>query len=290
MPFKPNPVSPSIRGFTLVELLVTVGAIGILIGLLLPAVQAIRGAAARTACQNNMKQIGLALHHYHDLHGQLPPKTTVPFSGTPGEIFSWRVLILPQMGQDSLWRDAVAAATLSPLRSRLPESFRTTSVKSFICNADSRPFSPHMSEELYTAAFSSYLAVSGLLANDGVLGFKPGIRLAQISDGISNTLMAGERPPDSKFGVGVWLSPFWIHDTLSIEKFAHIPNSGCRDFPEFGPGSFDNSCDKLHFWSLHRSGANFLLADASVKFLPYKAKDLLPALATRSGGEPCEFP
>ena len=89
-------------GFTLIELLVVIAIIAVLIALLLPAVQQAREAARRTQCKNNFKQVGLALHNYHDAWRSLPPAYTTDKNGKPG--LSWRVLILPYIEQDALYK------------------------------------------------------------------------------------------------------------------------------------------------------------------------------------------
>src|SRR5437868_6068188 len=105
-------------GFTLIELLVVIAIIGVLISLLLPAVQKVREAANRTQCLNNMKQIGLALHNYHDTYRRFPPSLDSgirPYRLSPGNqgyasYWSWLALILPFIEQDNLWNQAMAWA------------------------------------------------------------------------------------------------------------------------------------------------------------------------------------
>jgi prepilin-type N-terminal cleavage/methylation domain-containing protein len=103
---------PRPRGFTLVELLVVMAIIAILIGLLLPAVQKVREAAARIKCANNLKQIGLALHHYHDVHDGFPSAQETHFH--PQYYWSWLAKILPYHEQDNLYRQAEAWRDTGP--------------------------------------------------------------------------------------------------------------------------------------------------------------------------------
>ena len=103
--------SAKLRGFTLIELLVVIAIIAVLIALLLPAVQQAREAARRSTCKNNLKQLGLAIHNYHDTHGVFPPgyisrdvSTTDPASAETGLGFSWGTMILPFMDQSPLYQ------------------------------------------------------------------------------------------------------------------------------------------------------------------------------------------
>jgi prepilin-type processing-associated H-X9-DG protein len=122
--------------------------------------------------------------------------------------------------------------------------------------------------------------------------------MADISDGTSQTLFAGERPPSADFQFGWWYAGAGQLFTgsadmvLGVHERNVLPLSigyayGCPPGPySFGPGRMSNQCDMFHFWSPHNGGgANFLFADGSVHFLSYSAAPILPALATRSGGE-----
>src|SRR5436309_1764116 len=96
---------------TLLDLLLAIGLIGLLIGLLIPAVQQARDAALRASCRNTLRQLGLALHHYDSLHGRLPPLPTSAVRGTPDSIFGlgWMALVLPQLDEHAVWQSAVNA-------------------------------------------------------------------------------------------------------------------------------------------------------------------------------------
>jgi prepilin-type processing-associated H-X9-DG protein len=278
--------------FSLVELLIVIGLIGLLLALLLPAVQRVRQSAARLQCANNLKQIGIGLHHFHDMHGRLPPLPTKKGSpGDPNALLSWRVLILPQVDQYSLWLTSFEACRIDPSASKNPPHVGlSTVVPIYVCPSDSRLLSPLLDPSGHTLAYSSYLGVAGArLAADGVLGPVPGIRLADIIDGTSQTLMVGERPPPEALESGSWYTNTYPDDTITVEG-QNIPNQVCNPPFHFGPGQLSNPCDQFHFWSLHPSGANFLFADGSVHFITYDAAPIIPALATRNGGEVVALP
>jgi prepilin-type processing-associated H-X9-DG protein len=128
-----------------------------------------------------------------------------------------------------------------------------------------------------------------------VVGFSGPVRFADITDGSSQTVMFGERPPPGRRLSGNWYTidmpevylqvDDGLYRGLSLTAFSATNTNRCRAPFKFGPGRIENMCDSHHFWSLHPGGANFAFADGSVKFLRYSAADILPALATRAGGE-----
>lgn len=290
--------------FGLIELLVVIGIIGILIGLLLPAVQNVRASAARSSCQNNLKQIGLALQSYESAHGRLPSgmPDDWPKSKSPSMNVSWMAQILPQMDQTPLWESTEKALAITEVSYRDPPHVGAgTVIKPYVCPADGRLTSPIVTKDNLQLAFGSYLGVSGKLGKDGYLGNYPGIRITDIADGASQTLAVGERPPPDTFQSGQWysrMSPgngFWGQtygpdEDMPVTTVAVSPGDLCSGPFVFGPGRTSNPCDRHHYWSLHVSGANFAFADGSVHFLRYPSRDIIPALATRAGGEVVGLP
>jgi prepilin-type N-terminal cleavage/methylation domain-containing protein/prepilin-type processing-associated H-X9-DG protein len=308
-----NPASRA--GFSLVEVLVVIGIIAILIGLLLPAVQKVRAAAARMQCQNNLRQIGLGLHNYHDARGSLPAgvSMTVPYS-----YWSWMAQLLPFLEQESVWSQAYTWATtadhqydpwpwgdywIDPPTPANP--VLGIPIKTFQCPADSNSMQVTRIDmgngNLQQVAFTSYLGVAGTEGDhegdqDGVLFFHTTVRFAEITDGLSNTLMVGERPPSWDLEHGWWFAGSgWDGSgdgdvVLGARDYRYGDDVECPESSVgFQPGHFKNRCDQVHFWSQHSGGANFLLGDGSVRFYDYGMNSVLPALCTRAGGEVVDY-
>ena len=210
-------------------------------------------------------------------------------------------LILPQMDQDALYRKSEDACRLdtNPLHNP-PHIGLATILPTFICPADSRLSTPHRDDVLHVdAAFTSYIGIGGTVPDPnkrglfGVLGPSPGCRLTDITDGTSQTLMLGERPPPDSWQAGIWYPLYWQYpdfrgpnNTLIFGAGSpYLAGTGCSTSSPFGPGKLNNPCDRLHLWSLHPGGANFIFADASGRFLPYSAVSLMMAMGSRDGGE-----
>ena len=149
-------------------------------------------------------------------------------------------------------------------------------------------------------AVSGYLGVLGTdyLSMNGVLFSGSQVRFADVTDGTSSTLLAGERPPSPDFWLGWWYASGAADGSGDTTLGVREMNGGRVQFTSSCPkgpyafvdGKVDQQCDAFHFWSLHSGGANFAFCDGSVRFLTYSANAVLPALATRAGGEVVTLP
>ena len=290
------------RAFTLIEMLVAIGVMGLLLSLLLPAVQRVREAASRLQCLNNLKQIGLACHHYHDGYGTLPPGAGyLPGQGGDplGRYVPWTVLLLPYIEQDALYRQTAQACAADPVGFHVPpHAGLTTVVKLYACPSDGRLSAPITDSFGVRAAYCSYNCVEGGTGPDGAMTTVRANRLTDITDGTSSTLLVGECPPGGRLLAGSWYTLWhelaWGGDGYSrgLGLLTASPHGSgpCQGPFRYGPGRVDNPCDSNHFWSLHPGGANFLFADASARYLPYSAEPMMAAMGTIQGGEVVTLP
>ncbi len=277
------------RAFTLIELLVVIAIIAILIALLVPAVQKVREAAARAQCQNNMKQWGLALHSYHDTNKKFPGYWT-------GSKTTWAYVTLPFIEQDNLKRLGDGPGTGLSQAIAKPISV-------FQCPSDGRDLNKAWNNQW---GMTSYHGITGEwwwdwtlastnFSDSGVIAVFPtskAPRMMSITDGTSNTLMVGERPPSHDFFWGWWAradfdNHMWARVTRSEAIYTTGINGAPCPFPVFfQPGQWNNPCDANHLWSPHTGGGNFTFVDGSVRFVQYAAGvNIVPKLATRAGGE-----
>jgi prepilin-type processing-associated H-X9-DG protein len=276
--------------YTLIELIVIIAILAVLIGLLLPAVQKVRGAAARMQCGSNLKQIALAAHLYHDGHDKFPPGTRADKSEAYPEL-NWSVRLLPYVEQDAAWNEVVAdyQRDRDPFTASPPHTNKARVFKTFSCPADWRTSTAWTVTNFGTSRVSllSYLGNSGTGT-----GTKDGV--------ISNTLLFLERPPSADLWYG------WFYDGVGQDGHGALDSViGARErnvltpprYRSCGNGPFpfqnariDDICSLLHSWSLHTGGANVAFADGSVRFLSYSADSILPALSSRAGGETVSLP
>jgi prepilin-type N-terminal cleavage/methylation domain-containing protein/prepilin-type processing-associated H-X9-DG protein len=249
--------------FTLIELLVVIAIIAVLVGLLIPAVQKVREAASRTACTNNLRQIGIALHAHHDSHGAFPPggiEWRPPQNKTKRQL-AWSVFLLPYLEQEALFRkldlstpfdspeNAGAAATVLPVY-LCPSSRRTATLVQGRGACD------------YGGIYGERITGPNNPPKGTMLYDQP-IRIRMISDGTSQTLIVSE---DGDWPDGQWINGLNIFDqAFAINQAPPFENDIRGDHP---------------------GGAYGLFCDGSVRFLQEgMALRVLAAICTRAGGE-----
>jgi prepilin-type N-terminal cleavage/methylation domain-containing protein/prepilin-type processing-associated H-X9-DG protein len=310
--------SPSRRAFTLIELLVVIAIIAVLIGLLLPAVQKVREAANRAKCQNNMKQLGLAVHDFENARNALPPGRTngaaIPFYGlnTTGVTQGWGGFILPFLEQDSVYKlfdfnkDCADVANQPAVNSQLAV---------MLCpSAPDRP-TPWTVTGSITFAVCDYTAMNNIdtlvaqwlycngdatcasrFPRDAILAQNKVSKIVDVTDGMSNSIMLTEcagRPNtwragkltgsvqgNSAGGAG------WAHFENSYSFWGKnsdgtTPSDGRRS----GPCAV-NCTNERQAYSFHPGGVNVLFGDASVRFLTNSVPTTtFMTLVTRGAGE-----
>ena len=308
-------------GFTLIELLVVIAIIAILVALLLPAIQQAREAARRSSCKNNLKQIGIALHNYHEAHSTFPPGwigASPVGSGTryqhdvaSGNGFSWGTFILPHMDHESIYtrfnfnldlHDNTGTGTTNATNLK-------TTITTFNCPSDPKtPFfdlNDEMDVFLVTLPTANYVAVFASEDNDantidevddceslsagqqcisnGSFYHNSRVTFRDITDGQSHTIIIGERA--SKFDSNQDGKP----DTTFNATWVGAAPEGEEAFARVmghaseAPNAGDHPED---FGSRHRGGAQFVLGDGSVHFLSDSlSEDIMKALATIQGNE-----
>jgi prepilin-type N-terminal cleavage/methylation domain-containing protein/prepilin-type processing-associated H-X9-DG protein len=271
-----------LRAFTLVELLVVISIIGVLVGLLLPAVQSARESSRRSHCTNNLKQIGLAFHEYEVGHGYLPPGTT--FSKPDGDPtgvanFGWGAMLLPYLQQNAIVKLLkLPSSQLHDVLQSPQREIAQAELPMFRCPSDTgpalnyeRPFSGAKYGDLVPAK-SNYIGNHGTrfaprgqrkldpkLDPFGLLWPDSKLQEAHISDGSSNTILAGERRSQNDWS-GVW---------IGVRNDNDAGDTGLRQNLGISDVKINDPTDKARrgFSSEHPGGALFVFADGHVDFI-----------------------
>jgi prepilin-type N-terminal cleavage/methylation domain-containing protein len=268
------------RAFTLIELLVVIAIIAILIALLVPAVQKVREAAARTQCGNNLKQIGIGCHAYHDANKRLPQGYVVNPVNQPSPGWGWSALILPFIDQGPLYTQ-LNPDLITP-NGPIIEAITQERMTIFLCPSDPTTSNPQRTTT--PAAWYDGFAYSNYVCNRAIFGpdltttREANFTLVQITDGTSNTLMIGERDGYHNFAA-VCIAAF--ANNFSTASFEGRPGNGLdltynntTTAGPFPPGTGDspfNYDNRLEFCSMHPGHVGFVFADGSVHFIAKSA-------------------
>ncbi len=309
------------RGFTLVELLVVIAIIGVLVALLLPAVQAAREAARRSSCNNNLKQLGLALHNHHDTYGQFPAGYSTPASSTAR--WGWAVYLMPfieksntfdTLSPGTVTLDAAITNTNSLAAMKTPQS-------NFRCPSDTGPDLNNQRQLGGEAlATSNYLGSnsSDLPArNDGIPGsnygadgiffFNSQLRFANVTDGTANTVAIGERAWQlNRSGGGT--SNHYAGNVYGVEGDLVVGGSPVSTLSLYSVvagtvrkinQATGDAYEHVSYSSQHPGGAQFVFCDGSVHFIPETVQfntdnnprnSVLERLISRNDGTPVAIP
>jgi prepilin-type N-terminal cleavage/methylation domain-containing protein/prepilin-type processing-associated H-X9-DG protein len=281
-------------GFTLIELLVVIAIIAVLIGLLVPAVQKVREAANRTQCQDNLRQLGLALHNYHGAHNGFPPARLTKASGIT---HSWVPMILPYIEQQALYDryDFTVNFTQPPNDAGVNQ----TPLQLLLC-----PSAPAGRVGTNNRAVLDYAPTVSIVRPNpfvqqlppadatwlGVMGYNVTRRITQVTDGTSHTiLIAEDAGRDQAWVLGRLVSgtaPRSLNGAWADSN--HLINvEGYNPATDTVPGPCAVNCiNEEEIYSFHPGGANILLTDGAVRLLKDSVDiNLVVALITRQGGE-----
>jgi prepilin-type N-terminal cleavage/methylation domain-containing protein len=292
------------HAFTLIELLVVIAIIAVLIGLLLPAVQKVREAANRTKCKNNLKQIGVALHNYHDRMGYFPPgyQTKVASDNSDlGPGWGWASFLLDDLEQNNLTNSIRFDLQISDSANA---AARNLVLPVFVCPSEIKTGTFTVVDAngnpLISVARGSYVAMNGVLGvtddawdNNGAFIRNRQMRIADITDGLSNTLFVGERA--TNMSSSTWTGAV-ANGVVPAQRYpdpadqlanaegapALVLAHGSREHLPNNPLVFDADATS----SYHVAGVNFLLGDGSVQSISNTIDGTIyEALLTRAGGE-----
>jgi prepilin-type N-terminal cleavage/methylation domain-containing protein len=297
-------------GFTLVELLVVIAIIGVLVALLLPAVQAAREAARRMSCSNNMKQIGIALHVYHDTILKFP-------FGWSDRGAGWSAMILPNVEQKNLYDTLQWAESNNWDSANTPNRRACETVIPFYRCPSMAVAQHHNLNGITQRVPASYRGVASSTADsddasnsakspkrsmenidlEGIFYGCSTIRFADITDGTTNTFMVGESYYDERSSQNGQAMDFWYIGSPQIDPWSCKGGTGGTEFSEFCGStgvpynarkiaSTSGYVKELSFSSYHPNGSMFCLADGSVRFVSFSINyPTYQSLGSRNGGE-----
>ena len=282
-------------GFTLVEILVVIAIIGLLVALLLPAIQSVRESARRTRCQNQLRQVALGIGLFESNHRRFPPGINHPLAPEKRSL-SWLARILPYIEQQNLWTQSETEYAAVP--SPFDHQAHQTRVGLLQCPSHPANNGLHWTRGNRLVGTTDYLGVNGTnhLAEDGVLYRDSEVRMRDIVDGTSNTLLCGERPPSPDYWYGWWYAGLGLNGTgaadvtLGVSEVKATHGDSMLDACPATPAKFQRDasntmCSALHFWSHHSGGGFFAFCDGSVRFVSYDQDGIIAALSTIAGGE-----